>query len=411
MDILSLSEQLAGIDRHLATFHSEECLNATRRLAKCELCHAICPKEAIKPGYPLPEFNQSDCVKCKACLPICPVGAYKAEDSVLPLLKCITRFHPQSLELICEKHPAPEAGIPNTEIAFQIRGCLAGLGSGAYLALFALGVEHVIARTDACGNCEWGKLYPRIESQIQETRTFLSAWEWDEKLSSISMPPDNDNPKRPIWNTEKVPVSRRDLFRLPSQQSEFTLARELAADLEDTHYHPSRNRARLIASIRKLIEAQPPHMEPLLDNLGFVTLSVDESCTACGSCARICPTGALIFESDKKEKTYHLKFAPELCIDCKVCLHACMPHSLTLDSKPSFEYVFGNAKPITIREGQLTRCEGCKVWFASEAGEDYCPGCAYRRKNMFGSLVPRDWQPNKIGPYPSKKEVKDKVSE
>jgi ferredoxin len=409
MDILSLSEQLAGIDRHLITFDPEACLNTSRRFAKCELCHEICPTDAIQPDHPLPNFDQNQCVKCNACLPICPVGAYKAEDAVLNLLKCVSRFQLHSMEILCEKHPAPAKGAPTTDIAYQVRGCLAGLGPEAYLALFALGAESVIVRTDNCENCPWGSLRPRIESQIREAKTFLHVWEWEGKLSSLSETTENEEHERPIWNTENLPVSRRDLFRLSSHQGEFVLARELAVDPKSEIHHPSHNRARLLATIRKLIETNPPSCDTVLNNLGFATLTIDESCTACGACSRICPTGALIFESNTKEKTYRLSFAPELCIDCGVCLHACMPHAITLNSIPSFQYVFGSTKPITLREGGLSRCEGCKAWFASDVGEEYCPGCEYRRKHLYGSMIPRDWQPGTKGPYTPDKQSKDQA--
>jgi ferredoxin len=408
MDILSLSEQLAGIDRHLVTFYSEQCLNATRRFAKCELCHEICPVDAIRPDHPVPNFTQNECVKCNACLPVCPVGAYEAEDAILNLLKCAFRFHLHSMEIICEKHLAPAEGAPATEIAYQIRGCLAGLGTGAYLALFALGAENIIVRTDACEDCPWGALRPRIETQIQETKNLLEAWQWEGRLSSLSEILDIEKHERHLWNTENLPVSRRDLFRLSSQQSDFAFARELAGESEDKKVHPSRNRFRLIASIRNLIKTHPVIQGIILDRIGFAKLTIDETCTACGACSRICPTGALIFESNTKEKTYRLSFAPDLCIDCGVCLQACMHHSITLNSEPSFQYVFGSSEPTTLREGGLTRCVGCKVWFASEVGEEYCPSCEYRRKNLYGSMIPSDWQPGSTGPSRLNKQSKGK---
>jgi ferredoxin len=409
MDFLSLSEELEGIDRHLITFHSEACIHATRRFAECALCHTVCPVDAILPNENLPIFDQNKCVKCKACLPVCPMGAFQATDSVLNLLKCVSRFKPHSIEIVCEKHSASEEAVPNSEVAFQIQGCLAGLGSGAYIALFALGVESVIARTDLCKTCEWGALRTHIDSQIEDARTFLGAWEWEGKLSSISELPENNDHERPVWNTENLPVSRRDLFRLSSQQSDFTLARELAGDLKEKQHHPSLNRTRLIASLGILIQSNPPVQDIHLENMGFAKITVDETCTACGACARICPTKALNLESDTKNKTYRLSFTPELCIDCGVCLHACMPHSITLESNPTFQYVFENKEPITLRDGSLTRCEGCKVWFASHLGEELCPGCAYRKENLYGSMIPRDWQPGTMGPYKPDKPSKEQA--
>jgi formate hydrogenlyase subunit 6/NADH:ubiquinone oxidoreductase subunit I len=119
---------------------------------------------------------------------------------------------------------------------------------------------------------------------------------------------------------------------------------------------------------------------------GFAALSVAEGCTACGACARVCPTGALALVVDEEE--YRLTFAPQACIGCGMCAHMCAPAGLTVSSHPSFAEVFESAAVWTLQEGAVARCQRCRAPYPAATGSDFCPICDFRRRNPFGSTVP-----------------------
>ncbi len=54
--------------------------------------------------------------------------------------------------------------------------------------------------------------------------------------------------------------------------------------------------------------------------LGVVVID-PESCTGCGSCARMCPTGALAFEGEQEQVV--LSFDAGLCVGCGYCVARC----------------------------------------------------------------------------------------
>lgn len=45
----------------------------------------------------------------------------------------------------------------------------------------------------------------------------------------------------------------------------------------------------------------------------------DKACVHCGACASVCFPGALSMDSNSRE----LKFSPDLCVACELCIKAC----------------------------------------------------------------------------------------
>ncbi len=134
-----------------------------------------------------PQYLDAEkCGTCLACLTVCPVGAYSADDAVTSLLNSIAHLEGDQVELLCAKNEQADKGTEASSTGIQVRGCLAGLGTGTYLALAALGLEHVILRTEACSACEWVNLRPEIKSQVDRAEHFLAAWDKAAVLTCVS---------------------------------------------------------------------------------------------------------------------------------------------------------------------------------------------------------------------------------
>ena len=63
-----------------------------------------------------------------------------------------------------------------------------------------------------------------------------------------------------------------------------------------------------------------------IQSLGQNVLRNETSCTHCGACITICPTGA--FELDPI--TRYVSFNDDKCIACGLCLKACPPRAMEL---------------------------------------------------------------------------------
>lgn len=383
MSLFDTAERFASIDRSQVLLDTERCLHAQDQYSDCTACYAICPAGAISEGRS-PSFDSENCQSCFACLPVCSVGAYRADDDVSSLLNCVTHIEDQPVELLCGLHPHPEKGADPDAIGIQIHACLAGLGSGAYVTLSALGVARLILRTDACAACKWHSLSPQIHRQIEKANLFLSAWE---KKTAITCLDNIEVPvERPLWNAKNPPLSRRDLFRMMAKQGKVAVARAMEKGISTTKRQPGRDRLRLLSAVSHLPE---PTSSINLREFGFATLSVSDSCTACGACGRACPTEALRFEKNDEEMTYTLSFSAQKCIACDLCDHVCLPDAITLDHAPALQQVFEAEEPEIVGSGSLVQCERCKSLMAAREGMKLCPLCEYRRSHPFGSMIPK----------------------
>lgn len=381
MSLLNAAERFASIDHSQILLDAKRCLHTQDQHSDCAACFDICPVQAIAIGKP-PALDAEKCESCFACLPACPVGAFHADDDVKDLFNCAAHIEDQPVELLCGLHPRPETGVTSESIGIQIHGCLAGLGTGALLALSALGVQRLTLRADSCSNCKWHSLHLKIHLQTKRAARFLSAWG-----NGITCFDEIESPvERPLWNAKNPPLSRRDLFRMMSRQGQVALARAMENGVTTSKRQPGRDRMRLLSAVSHLSE---PTAEVRLHEYRFAMLSIAESCTACGACGRACPTEALHFEKNDEAMTYSLTFLPQNCIGCDLCEHVCLPDAITLNHEPTFEQVFSVKEAQVVESGSLVRCERCKSLMAARDGVKLCPLCEYRRVHPFGSMMPK----------------------
>jgi formate hydrogenlyase subunit 6/NADH:ubiquinone oxidoreductase subunit I len=313
------------------------------------------------------------------------VDAYAADDGVQSLLTCVARVDTNRIELLCEKNPFGDQGCSSETIGVQVHGCLAGLGTGALMALVALGMESIMVRTDACSECAWGTLQTLIDEHVAQTQELLGAWNKATIIESISNI--QETHMRPMWNAHNPPLSRRDLFRLVSRQGQVALARSIEQKKPGLNHKPGHDRRRIINAVEHQSVSKAEN-DPILVGKSYAALSVSDSCTACGVCAHACPTDALHYTTNPEKTTFQLTISTQFCIGCELCTYVCAPNAVVVDHTPSFSKVFGLEVASILREGELAKCEKCNGAYASNLGTRFCPACDYRQKNPFGSIMP-----------------------
>lgn len=380
MSLFSAAERFAALDHSAVVLNKQRCLHSRDRFSGCEACFSICPVEAITPGKP-PSLDAEKCQSCLACLTVCPVGAYSADDAVASLLNAVTHLEGSELEVLCEKNLHAEQGFSEASTGMRVKGCLAGLGCGAYLSLAAFGHEHIMVRTDACSVCEWGTLPVHVEAQVSQAKQLLEVWGKAEILECLSK---IDSPvKRPMWEAKNPPLSRRDMFRMMAQQLKVTMARAME-DGQISNRGLGRNHLRILGAVAHLPAPQPEFTGSVV-GMDFARILVTEACTACGVCARACPTHALHFEMNESETEFTLKFDARQCMGCEMCMHVCAPSAVSVDHTPSLARIFSE-ESVTLQEGQLVKCKLCGIPMAARPNIHLCQLCKYRRTHPVGPM-------------------------
>jgi len=368
------------LDRPPVAVHASRCLNAIHKDASCDQCAQVCPTGAIQIEAGKPLLDAEQCANCGLCLHRCPTGVFAGEDGVDRLLFCTEKvLDHEIIELACSQHPDPAHGSSKADAAIRINGCLAALGPSAYVGLAALGVKRIAVRLDACAQCPLGQVQPQIARSIAAARDLITT-----AIEIVDQPPRKPR-QQPVISTRNPPVSRREFFQKLTAQHGPSTAQTIndAADSPVEGKRPPRERRRMIAALKLAGKTVKP--VPVPDQQPFANITVDKTCTACGLCARLCPTDALQFVTENQR--YELQFTTSACIACGLCTKVCITNSIQLNGTPTPVEVAAS-KPVVLAAGKLQRCIKCGASFAGDPNATLCPLCAFRQRNPFGK-----WQP------------------
>lgn len=366
----------------------ERCLKTRFRFVSCAACSDLCPAGAIQPGRP-PTMEEALCANCGACLPACPVEAFTAADEAAPLLTLVASRRWSRVELLCASHPSPDVGSTAAGAVVQLGGCLGALGTGTYLMLIALGVQGLVVRIDACKSCPIGRLENRIVAQIAQARHMLLALSRSESIELEGAECHTVQVSRRVSRVNAPALSRREFLRFGSADSRAVPSRTIAPEVQNGEKRPPLDRRRILEAVTHLATSTPSASGFTLAGFDFAYLDVSpDSCTACGACARACPTGALRFTVDDEQRSFELVFQIQACIGCQVCVHVCQPRGIKVEHAASFEQLFHSDPSRVVASGSLSRCERCGIDFAVYKGERYCSLCGYRRLHPLGAALP-----------------------
>jgi ferredoxin len=137
------------------------------------------------------------------------------------------------------------------------------------------------------------------------------------------------------------------------------------------------------AALRRLAAGSGVAQAAVVVPLPYV--GVTSECTACGLCAKLCPTGAMTMWQDDGQ--YSLQYAARLCIGqaCSVCAHICPVRAVTVTQRVGLAQLLAE-DPVGLRAGNLVPCSHCGVPVAKTEDAPVCHACRWTRSFGHGGL-------------------------
>ncbi len=336
------------------------CVRATSKFSDCTKCIDACP-ESLSMVDNLPSFPLSTGVEAAACVGVCPTEAFAFSD--FSTTEFFFTFLESKVRLISPKFNVP---------------CLSVL-SVEHLISLALASDEMIT-LDLSTYDSVSLLFEQISKRIEEANFILSSFSV-KQLETNSI----EKEQEPL-DADDTHTSRRSFLGNASlkgvikhkktfddavnaeEMQHFEVSTSIIGKIKDKNL-PDKRKILLTtlkhANIPNVFEVLPQ------EEVGFISQKfIDESCTNCQICYRICPTGAL--SSDGKFSLIH--FDAMLCLKCHLCHDACEPNSIALQDGFEIKEFF-EPKQRTLATFDIKRCHECGNNFTYTGGEQACPRC------------------------------------
>jgi ferredoxin len=367
------------------SLRADRCLNGWHQDVNCSRCADGCPVAAIT----LHEGNVSvsnACVNCGVCLRVCPTELFvEASPPEVFVLQQITHPHDDVWELACplaqnenettsgrseQKKKAFLSQLPEANRLIVPR-CLGALGASHLLQIADRGTGQVWLNDAACAACPITHARQQMVRSVDEANGWLAAFGRPPAifLTSRDMLEDAPLPQMKRAVRVDVPHPRRGFFR-----KMLGLEGKTAVSPSYTPH----DRQRLLPILASFT---PPPAQIPLQGLGVTNVEVDEQlCSACGLCARSCPTAALRFLTD--EEVFGLSFTASSCVDCGICAMICPETAVSFTNTMPLEELVSNA-PQRLALGRLQTCSTCPALIAENGRYDQCFVCRRSKRPLF----------------------------
>jgi len=337
------------------------CVRATSKFSKCTKCIDILP-DTIELVDNIPSFPKGTGVEASACVGVCPSEAFSL--SSFDTTEFVFGFIESKVRLI-----SPKINIP----------CISLLSVEHLISLALLSEEEITI--DLTSYDRNSTLFSHINHQIEEANFILSSFS-DKQLSSnlddvVEAPQKEEiikeSSRREFLGSASIKgvVKHKRAFDEAMERGElfeFDLDKSMIEKIREKNI-PDRRKILFMALKRT---SKPTKYEILpQEEISFTSQKfVEESCTNCQICYRICPTGAL--SSNGKFSLIH--FDALMCVKCHLCHDVCEPNAIGLQAGFEIKEFFEPTQRV-LAKFNIKRCNECGNNFTYTGGEQACPRC------------------------------------
>lgn len=340
-------------------FHPGNCLNLKKPYPReCRQCLIFCPHEAVSENK---DIIRDKCTECGVCMAVCPSDGLVDRD-----MDKLGKYLFESQEIILN---CPLAEPHGYEIA-----CLGMLDRDAWTTLMLLAdSREVKILTGDCGNCDDRTACAVSVATLKE---LLQARKESPALKIEVLPAQNPD------NNEKIETKENEIKGIEKKRDGTAISwreqgkEKLKTWLPGIEAEETYNIPKTRQWFAKALEKNPDKKIP------YKAVKVNENCTACGVCAKICPQDAL--QQIQKDGKIRLIYEPMKCVQCSRCVDICGPKALR------FEYVDFSHKYLTgkilINETVPRHCTKCGKLIFHSIEPQLCMACASKNPELKGVL-------------------------
>ncbi len=311
------------------------CQRVRFRKSSCRNCVEICPENAISldPGPRISDL----CSGCGLCVRACPTEVFESElypdgyflNRVTSLLDSdeITGDE-KKLSIYCRRAESPSAGAVRVP-------CLGAVGENVLFGAVLAGFEEVILIRGSCERCHLKPAEHLMRSSIRRARALATGAGMGEvSLTMVERKKERYTPagrrKMLVGIANRVRASARTIASEKGTNERERLPIEPGLNRDSgAGGSPQRTVLRRLVRGRRWEAVQPVRYDR---ELPWARMHVDEDrCTACGTCAAVCPRDAIRVEW-KGESTI-LSFKPSACTNCSLCRDACAEDAIGFEAE------------------------------------------------------------------------------
>ena len=340
-------------------FDVASCVRATSKFSECTKCVDVCPVSTIEIVENIPALTPSACIDCGGCVGVCPTESFSLNDF-------------SSVNFFFEFLDSKKSHLAcNTEIP-----CLSILSVEHLIALTLASDEQLTMDIEGC-SCggDSDRLTTQIKANMEEANFVLESFS-DKKIEIKSMDvevnkEEDEVADRRSFLSLKTAVKSKQSFDEAVDSDElkdFALDSDVIAKIKDKKIPDKR---KLLFSVLKRANRPEAYDVLATEDISFTSQKfVDESCTNCQICYRICPTGAL--SSDKRFSV--INFDAMMCVRCHLCHDVCEPNAIQLQAGFEIKEFFEPTQR-TLATFNIKRCNECGNNFTYTGGLVECERC------------------------------------
>jgi ferredoxin len=336
------------------------CVRASSKFSQCTKCVDACP-ESVQLVDNLPTFAKGTGVEAAACVGACPTQAFALSD--FSTTEFFFTFLESKVRLI-----SPKINVP----------CISVLSVEQLIALALASDEPVTL--DLSSYDQNSQLFNLIETRIDEANFVLSSISGkvlETNLDQVETVLDEENKEETSRRSFLGNASLKGVMKHKMTFDEAVEADELSAfELDSSVITKIKeknlpDKRKILYTVLKRTEV-PKHFDVLAsEDVSFISQKyVDENCTNCQICYRICPTGAL--SSDAKFS--RINFDAMACVKCHLCHDVCEPDAIHFQEGFELKEFFEPTQR-TLATFNIKRCNECGNYFTYTGGEQTCPRC------------------------------------